>query len=140
LDLVSPSLAFSLYADLPTTIFDTFPTRRSSDLYVSAAQALLDVDGEEPNMQAQSSLDALLNQHLLQAWGEGRYQLHSIVTGYARSHFVDGNEQANRQALRTAHAKAAQHYIQYASTFYPPRGERRQYSEVEPLVEAVWQL
>src|SRR5207302_9543360 len=84
LDLVSPSLAFSLYADLPTTIFDTFPTRRSSDLYVSAAQALLDVDGEEPNMQAQSSLDALLNQHLLQAWGEGRYQLHSIVTGYAR--------------------------------------------------------
>src|SRR6266487_5212362 len=109
-------------------------------VHVSAAQALLDVGGEEPNLQAQSSLDALLNQHLLQAWGEGRYQLHSIVTGYARSHFVDGNEQANRQALRTAHAKAAQHYLQYASTFCPPRGERRQYSEVEPLVEAVWQL
>ncbi|HYT37088.1 MAG TPA: tetratricopeptide repeat protein [Ktedonobacteraceae bacterium] len=109
-------------------------------VHVSAAQALLDVDGEEPNMQAQSSLDALLNQHLLQAWGEGRYQLHSIVTGYARSHFVDGNEQANRQALRTAHAKAAQHYMQYASTVCPPRGERRQYSDVEPLVEAVWQL
>ena len=52
-------------------------------VHVSAAQALLDVGGEEPNLQAQSSLDALLNQHLLQAWGEGRYQLHSIVTGYA---------------------------------------------------------
>ena len=107
---------------------------------MSAAQALLDVDGGEPNRQAQSSLDALLNQHLLQAWGEGRYQLHSIVTGYARSHFVDGNEQANLQALRTAHAKAAQHYMQYASTVCPPRGKRRQYSDVEPLVEAVWQL
>ena len=109
-------------------------------VHVSAAQALLDVDGEGPNMQAQSALDALLNQHLLQAWGEGRYQLHSIVTGYARSHFVDGNEQANRQELRTAHAKAAQYYVQYASTVCPPRGNRRQYNDVEPLVEAVWQL
>ena len=107
---------------------------------VSAAQAIFDVDGEEAKMQVQSALDALLNQHLLQAWGEGRYQLHSIITGYARNHFVDGNEHANRQALLAAYAKAAQHYIQYASIVCPPRGKRRQYSDVEPLVEAVWQL
>jgi len=107
---------------------------------VSAAQAIFDIDDEEAKIEAQSALDALLNQHLLQAWGEGRYQLHSIITGYARSHFVDGNEQANRQALLAAYAKAAHHYLQYASIVCPPREKRRQYSDVEPLVEAVWQL
>jgi tetratricopeptide (TPR) repeat protein len=109
-------------------------------VHLSAAQALLDVSDNEPKMQAHSALDALLNQHVLQAWGEGRYQLHAIVADYARSHFVEGNEQANWQALRTAHAKAAQHYMQYASSVCPPREKRRQYSDVEPLVEAVWQL
>ncbi len=109
-------------------------------VHVSAAQALLDVDDEEPKMQAHSALDALLNQHLLQAWGEGRYQLHTIVANYARSHFVEGNEQANLQALRAAHAKASQYYMQYASMVYPPREKRRRAGDVEPLVESVWQL
>lgn len=109
-------------------------------VHVSAAQALSDIGDEEPKMQAHSALDALLNQHLLQAWGEGRYQLHTIVANYAQSHFVEGNEQANRQALRTAHAKAAQHYVQYASRVCPPRDKRRLSSDVEPLVEAAWQL
>src|SRR6266487_424550 len=95
-------------------------------VHLSAAQALLDFHDDEPKMQAHSALDALLNQHLLQAWGEGRYQLHTIVADYAQSHFVEGNAQANLQAVRTAHAKAAQHYIQYASTNCPPRGKRRQ--------------
>jgi tetratricopeptide (TPR) repeat protein len=107
---------------------------------VSAAQAIFDIDGEEATIEAQSALDALLNQHLLQAWGEGRYQLHSIIAGYARSHFVDRNEQANRQALLAAYAKAAQHYLQYASIVCPPREKRRQYTDIEPLVEAVWQM
>jgi len=109
-------------------------------VHLNAAHALLDFAGEEPKMQAHSALDALLNQHLLQAFGEGRYQLHAIVVAYAQSHFVENNEQANRQALQTAHVKAAQHYLQYASTNCPPRGKRRQYRDVEPLVEAIWQL
>lgn len=109
-------------------------------VHLHAAQALLDFADEEPKMQAHSALDALLNQHLLQASGEGHYQLHTIVAGYAQSHFVEDNEQANRQALQTARAKAAQQYIQYASTNCPPRGKRRQYRDVEPLVEAIWQL
>jgi tetratricopeptide (TPR) repeat protein len=109
-------------------------------VHLSSAQALLDFPDEEPKMQAHSALDALLNQHLLQAFGEGRYQLHSIVASYAQSHFVEDNEQANRQAIQTAHAKAAQQYLQYASTNCPPRGKRRQYRDVEPLVEAIWQL
>jgi tetratricopeptide (TPR) repeat protein len=107
-------------------------------VHVSAAQALSDAGDEGPKMQVHSALDALLNQHLLQAWGEGRYQLHTIVASYAQSHFVEGNEQANWQALRTAHAKAAQHYVHYASRVCPPREERRLSSDVEPLVEAVW--
>jgi tetratricopeptide (TPR) repeat protein len=109
-------------------------------VHLNAAQALLEVSDDEPEMQTHSALDALLNQHLLQAWGEGRYQLHTIVASYARNHFVEGNEQANRQALRIAHAKASQHYVHYASRVCPPREKRRQYSDVEPLVEAVWQL
>jgi tetratricopeptide (TPR) repeat protein len=109
-------------------------------VHLSAAQALSNGSDEEPKMQAHAALDALLNQHLLQAWGEGRFQLHSIVANYAWSHFIEGDEQANSQALRTAHAKAAQHYIQYASRVCPPREKRRIGSEVEPLVEAVWQL
>jgi tetratricopeptide (TPR) repeat protein len=109
-------------------------------VHLSAAQALLDSGDEEPKMQMHAALDALLNQHLLQAWGEGRYQLHSIVASYAQSRFVEGNEQANRQALRAAHLKAAQHYVQYAATYCPPREKRRQSSDIEPLIEAVWQL
>jgi tetratricopeptide (TPR) repeat protein len=111
-------------------------------VHLSAAQALTDVSDEEPKMQMQahSALDALLNQHLLQAWGEGRYQLHTIVANYAQSHFIEGNQQANRLALQAAHAKAAQHYVQYAAKVCPAREKRRQVSDVEPLVEAVWQL
>ena len=109
-------------------------------VHLSAAQALLDTGDEEPKMQVHTALDALLNQHLLQAWGEGRYQLHSIVASYAQSRFVEGNEQANRQALRTAHLKAAQHFVQYAATHCPPREKRLQSSDIEPLIEAVWQL
>ena len=109
-------------------------------VHLSAAQALLDFSDEEPKIQAHSALDALLNQHLLQAFGEGRFQLHTIIASYAQSHFVEDNEQANQQAIQTAHAKAAQQYVQYASTNCPPRGKRRQYRDVEPLVEAIWQL
>src|SRR6266516_2774557 len=109
-------------------------------VHLSAAQALLDFSDEEPKIQSHSALDALLNQHLLQAFGEGRFQLHTIIASYAQSHFVEDNEQANQQAIQTAHAKAAQQYVQYASTNCPPRGKRRQYRDVEPLVEAIWQL
>ena len=110
-------------------------------VHLNAVHALVDFSGEEDSMtQVHTALDALLNQHLLQAWGEGRYQLHTIVANYAHSHFVEGNQQANRQALLTAHARAAQHYNQYAATNCPPREKRRQISDVEPLIEATWQL
>src|SRR5260370_38850412 len=87
-----------------------------------------------------AAIDALLMQRLLQALGEGRFQLHTIVASHARSHFIEGNEQATRQALRAAHARAAQHYIAYAATNCPPRGKRRKSSDIEPLIEATSQL
>ena len=106
---------------------------------LDAAQAIIDTDTKVSKAQVESALEALLNQHLLQASGEGRYQLHVIVTDYARDHIVEGNEQANRQALLLAHAKAAQFYQQRAATSCPPREQRRQISDVHDLIEAIWQ-
>jgi tetratricopeptide (TPR) repeat protein len=89
--------------------------------------------------QVSSALKTLLTQHLLEAIGDGRYQLHAIIATYAQDHFNEGSEQANRQALQAAHASAAHYYLQLASTTCPPRNQRRKISEVHPLIEAVWQ-
>lgn len=106
---------------------------------LDAAHALIDFTAEVPEVQMLPALDALLRQHLLQALGEGCYQLHAIVADYARSRFVGGSEQANQQALRDAHARAAQYYLQKAQASCPPREQRRCMSDVEPLIEAIWQ-
>jgi tetratricopeptide (TPR) repeat protein len=62
-----------------------------------------------------------------------------IVTDYAQDHVVEGDEQANKQALKAAHARAAQYYLQRAATSCPPREQRRQISDVHDLIEAIWQ-
>jgi len=117
-------LAFSIYRE--PVLFD-------------AALALVDSTADVPGghevlgAQVLPALDALLRQHLLQASGEGRYQLHAIVAGYARSHFITDN------TLQNAHARAAQYYLQQAMLHCPPREQRRQRSDVHDLVEAVWQ-
>jgi hypothetical protein len=74
---------------------------------LDAAQAIFDDSTRIPKAQLEAALDALLAQHLLQASGKGRYQLHVIVADYAKDHNVEGNAQANRQVLLAAHAKAA---------------------------------
>jgi hypothetical protein len=89
--------------------------------------------------QASSALKTLLTQHLLEAVGDGCYQLHAIIATYAQDHFNEGSEQANRQAQQAAHASAAFYYLQLASTTCPPRIQRRKISEVHSLIEAVWQ-
>jgi tetratricopeptide (TPR) repeat protein len=106
---------------------------------LEAAQAIIDNTTKVSKAQVESALEALLNQHLLQASGEGRYQLHVIVGSYAQDHFVEGDKQANQQALKAAHVRAAQYYLQQAATSCPPREQRRQISEVHDLVEATWQ-
>ena len=117
-------LAFSIYRE-PVSL--------------DAAKSLLDFSAAVPEVQALSALDALLRQHLLQASGEGRYQLHTIVADYACSRFVGGHEQTNEQALQEAHARAAQYYLQQAAQSCPPRERRRSISDVQPLIEAIWQ-
>jgi tetratricopeptide (TPR) repeat protein len=104
-----------------------------------AAQAIIDNKTETSKPQVESALDALLTQHLLQASEGGRYQLHAIVADYALDHFVEDNEQANQQALKAAHARAAQYYLQQAAIHCPPRDQRRQISDVHDLIEAIWQ-
>ena len=104
---------------------------------LEAAQALIT---RTPKAKIPPVLKTLRTQQLIQAPGEGRYQLHAIVADYARDHFVEDDEQANRQTLNAAHAKAAQYYLQQAKTSCPPRDRRRRVSDVQPLIEAAWQL
>jgi tetratricopeptide (TPR) repeat protein len=103
---------------------------------LDAAEALLEQDAQD--IQMHSALDVLLNQHLLQAWGDGRYQLHAVVASYAQAHFVEGGEAASREALRAAHARAADHYAQYGGAHALPRKKRRQVEDVGPFIEAAW--
>lgn len=118
-------LAFSVYRE-PVTL--------------EAAQVLVNFGTEVPKMQMLHALHVLLAQHLLQALGEERYQLHAIVAIYAKDHFDDSSEPANLRTLRTAHASAAQYYQQQASINCPPRKNRQQSSDIHPLIEAIWQL
>ncbi len=107
---------------------------------LDAAEAHLAPDSAEQHMHTHTALDALLNQHLLQAMGEGRYQLHAIVASYAQAHLVESDEAANREAVNAAHTRAAEYYVRYGAQHCPPREERRQISEVEPFIEAAWQF
>ncbi len=88
---------------------------------LDAAQALMAETPDVPKIQTQDALNVLLAQHLLNALGEGRYRLHAIVANYAQDHFNERDEQANQNALRAAHAKAAQYYQQQAAKICLPR-------------------
>lgn len=106
---------------------------------LDAAQAIMENSTGISKTQLEAALDALLTQHLLQASGKKRYRLHIIIADYAKSHIIEGDEQANKQALLAGHTKAAQYYLQQAKTSCPPREKRRQISEVHDLIEAIWQ-
>ena len=107
---------------------------------LEAAQAVVDADATtKKSGSLLDALNVLLAQHLLQESGSECYQLHIIVASYAKDHFDTGSEQTNRQALRAAHTKAAQYYVQYAEASCPPRDKRRNADDVKPLVEAFWQ-
>ena len=105
---------------------------------LAAVEPLLRVKARLSEDQLLAARDVLLAQHLLQALGALRYQLHAIVASYAHDHFDEQSREANQEALRTAHAKAAQYYMQQAATDCLPRKERRKVSDVQPLIEATW--
>src|SRR5260221_9230759 len=104
---------------------------------LEAAQTLLEATASQTRVL--DALNVLLSQHLLQAIGKECYQLHAIVAEYARRRFDEHDERANKQALRAAHAKAAQYYVQQAAKNCPPRKKRRVIEDVKPLIEAFWQ-
>ncbi len=105
---------------------------------LAAVEPLLRVKSRVAEEQLLAARDVLLAQHLLQAMGALRYQLHAIVASYARDHFDERNRGKNQKAIKSAHAKAAQYYMQQAATDCPPRKERRKVSDVQPLIEASW--
>jgi len=104
---------------------------------LEAAQVLMEATVSQT--QVLDALNILLSQHLLQDIGKECYQLHAVVAEYAKRHFFESDERANKQALRAAHAKAAQYYMQQAATSCPPREKRRAIEDVKPLIEAFWQ-
>jgi tetratricopeptide (TPR) repeat protein len=103
-------------------------------------EAALAIISDASRTQVTPALKVVVTQHLVEAVGDARYQLHAIIADYALGHFDESSEQANEEALSAAHAKAAQYYLQRVGTTCPPRGKRRVVSDVHELVEAIWQL
>jgi len=106
---------------------------------LEAARVVIDDNSEISKSQVASAIHALLVQHLLQATGEGLYQLHAIVATYVQEHIVEDDEPIGQEALRTAHGRAAQYYLRQAAVNCPPLEQRRQSSDVRELIEAIWQ-
>ncbi len=104
-----------------------------------AARTICEFAQPVSSAQIQQALDGLLAQHLLQAVGDGNYQLHAIVEGYARAAFVAGDDQANEQARCAAHSRAAHYYLRLATSQLPPHGQRTRLSDYDALIEAIWQ-
>jgi len=102
-------------------------------------EATLAIITEMSRTQTPLALKALVTQHLVEAVGEGRYQLHAIVSVYAQGRFNGSSDETNHGPLQTAHAKAAQYYLRRAETTSLPRGKRRIVSDVHDLIEAIWQ-
>jgi tetratricopeptide (TPR) repeat protein len=121
--------------DMQRRLLQAFSAYREPVTLV-AVQALCDFSEAVSALHLQQALDGLLAQHLLQAVGNGSYQLHAIVQGYALDNFVPHDEQANSRALSAAHALAARYYVSIA----PSRQKRALLSDYNPLTEAAWQF
>src|SRR6266516_6683412 len=106
---------------------------------LEAVRAIGEFTTKVSKAQIQAILKMLVAQHLLQSSGGGRYHLHPIVANYIQRHFVEDDEQANQQALREAHARAAHYYRQQAASKCPPPERRQDISDVHVLIEAIWQ-
>lgn len=105
---------------------------------LEATQEFISLSPHPQEIQILSACEVLLAQHLLQAAGEGRYQLHAIVVSYALDHFDERDASANQQAMQSAHEKAAHYYIRRAATSLPAREKRRRSYDIHDLIEAIW--
>jgi hypothetical protein len=80
----------------------------------------------------------LLVQQLIQPAGNGCYQVHAVVARYVQTHFVEGDQQANQQALRVAHETAAHYYLDQALASALPHEQRRRITDIQGIIEVVW--
>jgi hypothetical protein len=103
--------------------------------------ALLTVVANTTKTQVLTNLGSLLEQHLVQAQAtSGYYLLHPIVATYAEQHFVLNDVVANKQARQKAHGYAAHYYLGVAAAHCPAFDKRGHVSDVQSLIEAVWQF
>ncbi len=86
------------------------------------------------NSQIIDVFEILNVQYLIEAKEDSCYQLHAIIVDYVQNYLGK-----NKKALRVAHTKAAQYYLQRAMTTCPPREQRISINHVHDLIEAIWQ-
>lgn len=96
-----------------------------------AVQSILDFNIRPAKIRAE--LRGLLTQHFLEACEGTRYKPHSIVANYVQTLF-------DMKDLRIAHSKAADYYQQRVTIRSPSREQRRQMSDLQPLIEQAWHL
>jgi tetratricopeptide (TPR) repeat protein/transcriptional regulator with XRE-family HTH domain len=102
---------------------------------LDAVLALVDLRSEDRG-QIVHAVQALVGQCLVQAAGNGLYNLHAVV-----NHSVKGKyEERNRQKIVEAHNRAAHYYLQQAVLYCPPLSQRKYVNDVELLIEAVWHM
>lgn len=136
--------------DIATNLLDQIYTAQLNDIErellqaysvyrepVSLEAALVIMDSPIKS-EVSAALKTLLTQHLLEAVGEGRYQLHAILAKYLQEHFVESDEEANLQALRVAHTQAVRYYLHQSDVHCPPREKRHRKNDVHDLIEAIW--
>ena len=114
---------------------------------LDAAVALIDFNGELTKAQALPTLDILLTQSLISEAGKSRYELdtsayrlHALVTHYIQKHYYDDQKQSNEPSLQAMHVRAAQYYLERIPGSCPPREQRHSISDIQPIIEAFWQL
>jgi tetratricopeptide (TPR) repeat protein/transcriptional regulator with XRE-family HTH domain len=106
---------------------------------LEAVVAILSLNRKEER-QLLSALRILLMQHMVQARGNALYDLHAIVAAYIRWKCMNGEEEQKKQNTLIAHAKAAQYYLQQATIFSPPSGQRRSFRQAQLFIEAAWHM
>lgn len=132
--------------DIATNLLDKFYTQRLNEmqrellLAFSAYREPVPIDAiivvvpKARKVQVTNALKALRIQRLLEAVGESCYRLHAIIADYVQNYLDD-----SKDALRLAHTKAAQYYLQRALITCPSRKQRRSVNDVHDLIEAIWQ-
>lgn len=137
---IEENLLKSIFGNLPApsrSLLCAFSVYRQAVPVEAALVALTGVTKE----QALVTLGSLLEQHLAQVLpATGHYLLHPIVALYASRHFALHEALDDDTARKTAHAQAAQYYMQVTAANNTIPGGVKGISDAQPLIEAAWQL